>query len=59
MADETVSDADVRAADTSKNAPCTCPVDKGEKYCSVHCQSTPNTVQIDCDCGHGGCGGDF
>ena len=57
MADETVRDAD--AANTCKNAPCTCPVEKGEKYCSVHCQSTTSTIQIDCDCGHDNCGGDF
>ena len=44
---------------TCANAPCTCPVEKGEKYCSVHCQSTGNTTQIDCDCGHPDCKGDF
>lgn len=59
MADETVKDADNRGANTCKNAPCTCPVERGEKFCSVHCQSTENTIQIDCDCGHADCKGDF
>ena len=59
MADETVRDADNMDANTCRNSPCTCPTDKSEKYCSVHCQSTANTVQIDCDCGHDTCKGDF
>jgi hypothetical protein len=59
MADETVRDADVKSANTCKNAPCTCPVEKGEKFCSVHCQSTEHNIQIDCDCGHETCAGDF
>jgi hypothetical protein len=59
MADETVRDADAKAANTCKNAPCTCPVEKGEKFCSVHCQSTEHNIQIDCDCGHETCAGDF
>ena len=54
MADETKSGSNV-----CKNPPCSCAVDKGEKYCSVHCQSTENTTQIDCDCGHSDCTGDF
>ena len=59
MADETVRDAGARAADTCKNPPCSCTVERGDRYCSVHCESTPNTVQIDCDCGHQSCSGDF
>ena len=55
MADETKRGD----ANTCKNPPCTCPVEKGEKFCSVHCQGTGNTVQIDCDCGHPACAGDF
>ena len=54
MADETTDGGKVCA-----NPPCSCTVEKGEKYCSVHCQSTGNTVQIDCDCGHPDCTGDF
>ena len=59
MADETVRDADNRGANTCKNSPCTCPVERGEKFCSVHCQSTEHNIQIDCDCGHDTCKGDF
>jgi hypothetical protein len=51
--------AEERNARTCANPPCSCPVEQGEKYCSVHCQSTANTVQIDCDCGHESCAGDF
>jgi hypothetical protein len=58
MADE-VRDADARPANTCKNPPCTCLVEKGEKYCSVHCDSTSGSIQIDCDCGHDTCKGDF
>ena len=54
MADETKDGGKVCA-----NPPCSCVVEKGEKYCSVHCQSTEHTVQIDCDCGHADCKGDF
>ena len=59
MADETVRDDEVRAANTCKNPPCTCPVEKGEKYCGAHCTGTGSTIQIDCDCGHDTCKGDF
>ncbi|HYE14115.1 MAG TPA: hypothetical protein VD968_06715 [Pyrinomonadaceae bacterium] len=51
--------ADERNDKVCANPPCSCPVEGGERYCSVHCQSTENTVQIDCDCGHQGCSGDF
>ena len=54
MADETRDEGK-----TCANAPCSCPAEKGEKFCSVHCQSTGNTTQIDCDCGHAACAGDF
>jgi hypothetical protein len=56
MADER---DDRRDARTCKNPPCGCPVPDGEKFCSVNCASTENTIQIDCDCGHEACGGDF
>lgn len=51
--------ADERNDNTCANAPCSCAVEGGEKYCSVSCQSTANTTQIDCDCGHQNCAGDF
>lgn len=42
-----------------KNPPCSCPVDDDNDYCSPNCYGTGNTVQIDCDCGHPECSGDF
>ena len=38
---------------------CSCVVENGEKYCSVSCQGSGKTMQIDCDCGHKSCSGDF
>ena len=58
MAEETARETE-RGANTCKNAPCNCPVEGGEKFCSVNCQSTEGHIQIDCDCGHNTCGGDF
>jgi len=55
MADET----NERAGHTCTNAPCSCPVEKKNEYCGVSCQSTGQTTQIDCDCGHPDCKGDF
>ena len=45
---------------TCKNPPCGCKIaDEDDGYCSVNCASTANTTQIDCDCGHDHCSGDF
>ena len=44
---------------TCKNPPCGCRVPEGEDFCSVNCASTEHETQIDCDCGHPECGGDF
>ncbi len=41
-----------------KNPPCGCAV-TDEKYCSAACEGAGDSVQIDCDCGHETCGGDF
>ncbi len=46
---------EVTPAKKCKNTPCACQVEKGEQYCSVHCQSVENTIQMDCDCGHEAC----
>jgi hypothetical protein len=34
---------------------CTCPVEKGQKYCSQYCQDAGGTMEISCNCGHAGC----
>ena len=51
--------ADDRGDNTCKNPPCSCPVEKKGDYCSATCQGTGDTTQIDCDCGHPECGGDY
>jgi hypothetical protein len=38
---------------------CSCTVEKGEEFCSATCQGSGKTLQIDCDCGHDACTGDF
>ncbi len=42
-----------------KNPACTCPAQTDAKYCSAACEGAGNTVQIDCDCGHPECSGNF
>jgi hypothetical protein len=42
-----------------ENPPCGCPATEGEDYCSASCEGSGSTVQIDCDCGHETCGGNF
>jgi len=32
---------------------CNCPVPKGEKYCSPHCEAMMDELM--CGCGHAGC----
>jgi hypothetical protein len=42
-----------------KNPPCSCPATADGKYCSAACAGTGDVVQLDCDCGHPDCTGDF
>ena len=42
-----------------KNPSCTCPAQPGGKYCSASCEGTGDTIELDCDCGHEECGGNF
>lgn len=41
-----------------ENPACSCPVNKGEKFCSAHCEGTKGTVEVVCQCGHPSCQGD-
>jgi hypothetical protein len=41
------------------NPPCTCPPQEGDKYCSASCQGTGDMIELDCDCGHDACQGNF
>lgn len=34
--------------------PCTC--ESRDKYCSAQCQAMEKTPDLQCDCGHPGCG---
>jgi hypothetical protein len=42
-----------------KNPSCTCQAQPGGKYCSAQCEGTGDTIELDCDCGHEECGGNF
>jgi hypothetical protein len=42
-----------------KNPTCTCAPQPGGKYCSASCEGTGDTIELDCDCGHDECGGNF
>ena len=44
---------------TCKNPACSCPPQPDGKYCSASCEGTGSTIEIDCDCGHEACGGNF
>ena len=41
-----------------ENPTCSCVPDKGEKYCSAHCEGLGKGTEIMCKCGHGQCAGD-
>lgn len=42
-----------------KNPPCTCKPEPGAKYCSASCEGTGDTIELDCDCSHEECQGNF
>jgi hypothetical protein len=44
---------------TCKNPPCGCAPTEDSDYCSTGCEGTGNTIQLDCDCGHATCTGNF
>ena len=45
--------------ETCKNPACSCPPQPDGKYCSASCEGTGSTIEIDCDCGHPECTGNF
>ncbi|HEY8411642.1 MAG TPA: hypothetical protein VIK76_09575 [Pyrinomonadaceae bacterium] len=51
--------ADDNGKNKCKNPPCTCPPQPDGKYCSASCEGAGKTIEIDCDCGHAECGGNF
>ncbi len=42
-----------------ENAPCSCAPTEGSDYCGVTCEGKGQVVELDCDCGHPNCSGDF
>ncbi len=43
-----------------RNEPCSCPVPDGQKYCSASCEGKGSgIIELDCDCGHPDCSGNF
>ncbi|MDX6385799.1 MAG: hypothetical protein QOK48_3372 [Blastocatellia bacterium] len=42
-----------------KNPPCSCPQPPDGKYCSASCEGTGDTIELDCDCSHEQCQGNF
>ena len=47
----------VRESKKCAHPDCSCQVGDGKTYCSVQCESTAKTPDIDCKCGHPGCKG--
>ena len=45
--------------ETCQNPPCSCPALPDGKYCSASCEGKGSTVELDCDCGHEACDGNF
>jgi len=42
-----------------KNPVCTCPPQPDGKYFSASCEGAGKTLELDCDCGHPDCAGNF
>jgi hypothetical protein len=51
--------ADEKEQRTCKSETCSCPVPEGQKYCSASCEGKGGTIELDCDCGHPDCSGNF
>ena len=45
--------------ETCKNPVCGCAPPTDGKYCSASCEGAGKTIEIDCDCGHPECTGNF
>ena len=41
-----------------ENSACSCIPEKGQNFCSTHCEGTKGTTEIICQCGHPSCKGD-
>lgn len=47
------------AEEKCKNPVCSCPPQPDGKYCSASCEGAGKTIELDCDCGHKECSGNF
>ncbi len=45
--------------ETCSNPPCGCAPSNDTKYCSAYCEGVGDTIELDCDCGHDSCSGNF
>ena len=45
--------------DKCKNPVCSCAPQPDGKYCSASCEGAGDTIELDCDCGHPECSGNF
>ena len=41
-----------------KGPNCSCTVGHDSKYCSPHCETMKDSLEIACECGHAGCAGE-
>lgn len=41
-----------------ENPACSCVTEKGQSFCSTHCEGTKDSTEIICECGHPACKGD-
>jgi hypothetical protein len=51
--------ADENEEKKCQNPVCTCPPQPGGKYCGASCEGAGKTIELDCDCGHEECAGNF
>lgn len=51
--------ADEKEGRTCANPTCSCKVQDGQKFCSTSCEGKGKVVELDCECGHPQCSGDF
>jgi hypothetical protein len=41
-----------------ENPACSCIPEKGQNFCSAHCEGTKGATEVVCECGHPSCKGD-